>query len=348
MGLKHTLLAAATHDRMVPLWRPIAGDLVVVLMLHRFTDPALGAVGHSIPELRSNLEFLRRHQFQIGSLGDLVDTGGAPPSNKSPTIIFTVDDGYADFASVAAPVFAEFDCPATVFLVSGAVDGTTWFWWDRVTFAVNTTRKSAVELEVGGKPVRAQWDSRDSRWRAAVAVTEALKGVPNDEKEGALHMLAEQLDVEVPSTPPPSFAAMTWNDVRRCAAAGATFGPHTVTHPMLTQVSDDASKHEIVASWQRLRSQCDSTVPVFCYPNGAFTQRDVDILRATDLAAAVTTHTQYAAPGAFRAHDADTRFRLPRFAYEGTPARFAQIVTGLERVKLALRHGRAGWAPVGR
>jgi peptidoglycan/xylan/chitin deacetylase (PgdA/CDA1 family) len=256
--------------------------------------------------------------------------------------VFTVDDGYADFARVIVPVFAEFDCPVTVFLVTGAVDGTCWFWWDRVEFAVESTKCKGIGLDLPGRTVN--WPCETPRERAATValITESLKVMPNEQKELSLTMLAERLEVEIPAKPTPRYSAMSWRDVRRCATMGVTFGPHTVTHPILPTVTDTDAKWEVLESWRRLRAECDAVVPVFAYPSGVFSVREVSILAGSDLTAAFTTKPRYASRAALHAPDPRTRFTVPRFAYAGDRAAFVQVVVGAERLKLIARSWHDG------
>lgn len=333
----------------IPYWRPLVSDVAIVFMLHRFADTELGVDGTTSADLRANLAFLRRHRFRLASFTDVLDDDrdiADPHRMASPPVIFTVDDGYADFARVAAPLFAEFDCPVTVFLTTGPVDYQSWFWWDRVEHALMLTQSHSVELELDGKKLTHEWTDAARQRAVCDDIIERLKRVRNEEKEVALKVLAERLDVDMPSKPPARYAAMTWSDVRRCGALGVTFGPHTVTHPMLPQVGDEESEFEVLESWRRLRAECDATIPVFSYPNGAYTTREVRILSRTNLTAAVTTKQRYAAPHWLDLRK-ESRFDVPRFNYSGDRKEFISIVTGLDRLKTALREGPPGWRVAG-
>lgn len=347
-GAKRTVLAMLTHFASVPYWRPLVNNVVTLFMLHRFADAHRGVDGVSADDLRNSLAFLRRERFQLVGLGDLLAGATTKLLPNRPSVVFTVDDGYVDFASAAAPIFAEFDCPVTVFLTTGPVDDRTWFWWDRVEFMLDATEHSHLQFDLGSGPASWQWSSAPERRRAAVDITNRLKTVSNDEKHAALASLASQLDVEVPATPPPRYAAMSWDDVRQCAASGVTFAPHTVTHPILTQVGADQAEWEIGESWRRLSHECDATVPVFSYPNGVFSEREVDLAARCGLAGAVTTKPYYASPNVLRDSSSPARFRVPRFEYPpGDRTEFVSVVTGLDRVNAFLREGRVGWRCVG-
>jgi peptidoglycan/xylan/chitin deacetylase (PgdA/CDA1 family) len=343
--VKRAALSLITRTVAVPYWHLLVRDVAIVFMLHRFADSERGVEGITREELRASLAFLRRHRFRLGSFNDLLSE---PYANSGrPIVLFTVDDGHEEFATVAAPVFAEYDCPVTVFLTTGPIDGAMWFWWDKVDFVVKTTSRREVRLDIDGKSTMWHWRLPRERRLAASEIVEQLKLIPEDAKRDLLATLAERLEVTLPSTPPPAYTAMSWTDVRRCAARGATFGPHTVTHPILSQISEPQAEWEILESWRRLRAECDATVPIFCYPNGLYSSREVNILRRSDLVAAVTTKPQYTSRSVSLANASSGRFHLPRFNYPADHAEFVAIATGLDRVNSFMRQGRDGWSAVG-
>ena len=61
---------------------------------------------------------------------------------------------------------------------------------------------------------------------------------------------------------------MTWQQVREMAAAGMEFGSHTVTHPVLPQVSDEDLAWELVWSRRTLEQHLQRGCKAFCYPMG--------------------------------------------------------------------------------
>jgi peptidoglycan/xylan/chitin deacetylase (PgdA/CDA1 family) len=64
------------------------------------------------------------------SLETLVSSLGrnAPPSRG---VVLTLDDGYLDSLTVAAPALRRFDVPATIFVSTGWMG--LVFWWDKLT-----------------------------------------------------------------------------------------------------------------------------------------------------------------------------------------------------------------------
>jgi peptidoglycan/xylan/chitin deacetylase (PgdA/CDA1 family) len=316
-------------------------------MLHRFVDRELGSEGLEPRVLRAQLEYLRKNKFDLVPVSALT-CDATPRRTSRPAVAFTVDDGYTDFASVAAPVFAEFDCPVTVFVVTGTMDDNAWLWWDRVAYAFAATRRSSLRVEIAGQPTTYQWT--EARTRAAVEAefTERLKTVPDSIKLEILSRLDVLLDVEIPVVPPRLYSTMSWDELRRFPATGlVSFGPHTVTHPILPQATDAESSREILGSWARLRDECPAATPVFCYPNGAYSAREVTMFLESELVGALTSEFRYASRCAFSASDKRRRFAVPRVASHDEHRHFVQIVNGIERAKLGIRRGGTGWTTAG-
>ena len=117
------------------------------------------------------------------------------------------------------------------------------------------------------------------------------------------------------------------------------FGAHTVSHPILARTDDASARFEIEESWRRLRAETDAAVSVFCYPNGCpgdMTSREAALLRGVGIDAAVTSTAGYASKARWRAAP-DAPYFVPRFSYGGFLSEVAQIVSGVERMKMAIR-----------
>lgn len=308
-------------------------------MLHRFADRERGNSGHDPEVLRADLAYLRREKYELVSLYELARRLHDRDSRLGKTVAFTVDDGYADFASVGVGVFAEFDCPVTVFVVTGVVEQGGWYWWDRLGEAIALTRLRKLEVSVGSSAFSAGLATPELARKAANDLTETLKRVPDAERRRVLEEVERLLGVELPTQALPAFAPMTWDEIRACARQGVSFGSHTMTHPIMSQLDDASARREIEGSWVQLRAETSAAVPIFCYPNGGvgdISVREPANLRALGFDAAVTATTGYASVALWHS-SADTPFLLPRFGYNGNPALFKQIVTGMLRARLALR-----------
>lgn len=308
---KAAIRALLASSRLLRVWRGLPGTHLSIFTLHRFAVPDLGIEGHDPGEIAATLAALRREQIPLLPLGSVVDAlrDGTPLPPRA--AVFTVDDGYFDFAEVGAPIFAQFDCPVTVFLITGFLDGSCWLWWDKVRWLfLHGTPSPAVPLlereALPPTPARLGALAGDISHRLTRTATSELMAL--------ISFLAERAGVTIPEAPPPEFRPMTWNAARRLAGQGVTFGPHTVTHPVLDRTSEDHARREITESWRRISEVLEAPLPVFSYPNGGFGAREAALVRAAGLEAAVATTPRYlTVDGSPR--EEDWLFRLPRFPY---------------------------------
>lgn len=337
--MKQSLLRLMANPAFDLALSPARGGIGTIWMLHRFERTGTDDEMISVPALRANLQYLRKRGYRLISLMSLVETlrEGKTPHRKS--IVFTVDDGYADFKEIGLPVFEEFDCPVTLFVTTGAIDRKLWFWWDQVEYIVLHSHLTAMDFQIGAEVRRFRWFTPAEAVAVAVAVGEWLKEVPNDDRIAAIDRLAMQLDVEIPVDAPDAYAIMTWGDVSSLAASGLVdVAPHTVTHPILSRVPHERMVWEIRESYRRLCEQYPATVPLFCYPNGRKRDYPPEVfaeLRSAGMLAAVNTYVEYAR----RFSAPEDVFQISRINMPNDVPHVAQIVTGFERMKWALRGG---------
>jgi peptidoglycan/xylan/chitin deacetylase (PgdA/CDA1 family) len=132
------------------------------------------------------------------------------------------------------------------------------------------------------------------------------------------------------------YAPLSWDDIRFLGERGVMFGPHSVSHPILSRASAAQADEEIGVSWKRLRSETEAVVPVFCYPNGQrddFGEREMKAVARHGLVAAVATHPGFVTADGFRL----APYALPRFAYPEEKNRLVQLLCGLERAIALVR-----------
>jgi peptidoglycan/xylan/chitin deacetylase (PgdA/CDA1 family) len=87
---------------------------------------------------------------------------------------------------------------------------------------------------------------------------------------------------------------MRWREAKELHDAGFELGSHTVTHPMLTQVSAAFAAEEIYNSKREIESRLDHAVRYFAYPHGRFDQRIRDLVKRAGYEAACSTLSGFA------------------------------------------------------
>lgn len=348
--LRSALLNVFTLPRMARSLSFLMRGRAAIFMLHRFRDPERRIDGDDPEALRRALAFLRRERFQLLSLEEVFRglAGEGPPLERA--VAFTLDDGTIDQATTAAPIFAEFDCPATIFLTTGYLDGTLWLWWDQIEHVFESTDRWELRPTLGGEELSYRWEHAADRARAIEDFTERCKRVPDAEKLQAIARLAAEAGVELPAAAPPRYAPMTWDDARAWEARGISFGAHTVSHPILTRTDDAQSEREIRGSWERLGQELRRPVPIFCPPNGLlgdYGPREFATMRRLGLRGAVLASPPAYADAAAFARSDDARFLVPRMDFTGDLAYLARTVSGARRIREFLPRRRPAAAVIG-
>jgi peptidoglycan/xylan/chitin deacetylase (PgdA/CDA1 family) len=72
--------------------------------------------------LEKRLSYLRRHGYELVGLEELFRRLAGEGAPLRRVVAFTIDDGYLEHATIAASLFARYDCPVTTFVATGFVD----------------------------------------------------------------------------------------------------------------------------------------------------------------------------------------------------------------------------------
>jgi peptidoglycan/xylan/chitin deacetylase (PgdA/CDA1 family) len=337
--MKRQLLGALTSGPIPRLFRPLMRDRAIVLILHRFRDDEGGHHGHDPEAMRRVLAYLRSEHYELISLRELFDRlrEGRPVGG---CVSFTIDDGHVDQVAVAGPIFAEFDCPVTLFLAVGFIDRQLWFWWDQLEYVFDATERPALHVELDGSTVRYEVSDRASRGRAHADFVGRCKAAPDDVRRQYIDALVEQAEIDIPQAPPDRYAPASWELIKSWEGRGMSFAPHSVTHPILARTDGARSRNEIVESWRRLQEMVAEPLPIFSYPNGLagdFGEREYRFVEEAGLEGAVTGIPRFVTRDAFSAPDG--HYQVARFGYPDDFTDLVQYVSGIERFKEVVRGG---------
>ncbi|HEV2665352.1 MAG TPA: polysaccharide deacetylase family protein, partial [Blastocatellia bacterium] len=212
-------------------------------------------------------------------------TRGVPPRLAA----ITIDDGYRDVYEIAFPILRKHRAPATVFVVTKFVEGTTWLWTDKPRYLTAAAAEQAVEIGIGRRNLRLELKGAASRAAAAGLINAALKPLAEEARDALIGRLAFDLGVRLPERPPAEYGAINWGQAREMADAGVEIGSHTLTHPILTGLNDDRLREEVGQSRDRIQSALGRNVETFCYPNGDYDPRAQREVARAGYQCAVTT-----------------------------------------------------------
>lgn len=115
------------------------------------------------------------------------------------------------------------------------------------------------------------------------AIVERCKEMAVDEIEALIDRLGRVLGVDLPS----ERVLLDWTEVREMAGQGVSFGSHSCSHRILTNIPLSEVGCELIESRKAMLQQGVTPSAVFCYPNGNFNPDIQELVRESGYRAAV-------------------------------------------------------------
>jgi peptidoglycan/xylan/chitin deacetylase (PgdA/CDA1 family) len=278
--------------RRAPQWlrnKLMPGGLI--LMYHRVDELSSDPFSLAVTPQRfaEHMEALRKYSrpTSLRQLTKILQQGKRPRR----AVVVTFDDGYTDNLYNAKPVLERYDIPATVFVTTGHIGDRREFMWDELERLLLQpgTLPEALLFKVNGESF--QWELGQAasyseadyqlhrRWTTEErddpgprqtlyrSLHRLLKPLPEVEQQKSLNQLLAWAGAAADGRP--THRTMTSDEVRRLAEGGLVeVGSHTVTHPVLSQLSSASQRHEIQASKAHLEEILGEPVRSFAYPFG--------------------------------------------------------------------------------
>jgi peptidoglycan/xylan/chitin deacetylase (PgdA/CDA1 family) len=290
------------------------GGRLTVLIYHRVRPQSDDLFPFIVDAARFEMQMrLLRERFTPLPLFEAIERLQADALPRR-AVCVTFDDGYADNVEVALPILLRYGVPATFFISTGFLDGGS-MWNDVVIETLRALPGPKVDLSSIGLGLRPHASIQERR--ATVEETlRSIKYLPVNERADAVRRVRQLCEHDVAH----SAIMMTRGQVRELHRAGMGIGGHTVSHPILTRLDDEAARAEIHNGRRELESIIGAPVESFAYPNGKpgqdYQWREVEIVRALGFRCAFST-----AWGAVSAQS--DLLQLPRFTpWDFDPARF--------------------------
>lgn len=264
----------------------------------------------SVAEFDWQMALLRRYFFPLSLHQALqhLDQGTLPAN----AVCVTFDDGYADNATQALPILQKWQIPATVFVATGFLNG-GMMWNDQVieTLRQQSGRLELAELGLAELPC----DTPQARQQSALTILNHIKHWPKAERDQAVAQLVTHA-----AKPLPADLMLTDQMLVAMACQGVEIGGHTVSHPILTRLSDVQAWQEIGQGKTQLETILRQPVRFFAYPNGRpgqdYQPCHSAMVKQAGFSAALSTTWGVSAKNS-------DRYQLPRFTpWDRTPGKF--------------------------
>jgi peptidoglycan/xylan/chitin deacetylase (PgdA/CDA1 family) len=235
----------------------------------RWIDPRYHMKPH-VFERQMRFLSARRNPVSLSRLVQALEEGRDLPPR---TVVVTLDDGYLDHLTVAAPILRKYRIPATFFVPTGYVARAENQWVDRLFSAFRTRTRNDF-----------QWDGRrfdlsraDQEREAFRAMEAVLLTATYPERLAHLQSVDDQLRPEEGSPR----LTLDWIDVRNLQKLSPDFeiGGHSRDHIDLSTKDGEAARREISDCADDLRRELGAGSRHFSYPYERWTPAVQDQVR---------------------------------------------------------------------
>jgi|GEM_PF-1059292 len=231
----------------------------VILMYHRISeDSRIPGIAPAIFE--EQLQYLIKH-FHVMNMREYLQQTTILPN----TVVITFDDGHEDFYSIAWPLLKKYKLSASLFIVTEFVEGSCWLWPDLIKYILINAQDGEIQLPQTGL-INLNKKNLLVNWQKLANVGLSLNSQARAE---FINLLADATQLQDRLTLPQSpFASVTWEQLSAMVSEGLDVGSHTVSHPILSQLSLDELNYELQESKTRIEQKLPISVQGICYPNG--------------------------------------------------------------------------------
>lgn len=201
---------------------------------------------------------------------------------------FTIDDGYRDNLEFALPVFRRFDCPFTVFVTTGMMDGDTELWWLALEQVI--AENARIEVSFAGHDHALDTVTADQKHKAYEALYWPIRALEQTQQRNLIRDLCSRYNLDLSALC--RREAMTWDELRTLGSDPlVTIGAHTVNHYALAALNGADARYELEESRKIIARQTGQSPEFCCYPYGdaaSAATRDFEIAGELGFRAGVT------------------------------------------------------------
>jgi peptidoglycan/xylan/chitin deacetylase (PgdA/CDA1 family) len=248
---------------------------LVILMYHKINNQE-DPLGLTItPDFfREQIKYLVE-QYTVISLEEAVSRLKSDTINQN-YVAITFDDGYRDNYTFAYPTLQRYKVPVTIFVTHDAIESGTIGWYRFDAAILRTDRKyiNLSDFDLGHYSLA----TYDEKAHAIIELHRYLKKVSNEYSQTVISQVLRKLG----NPGADDRIMLSWAEIREMLGSGLiAIGSHTLTHPILTQVSCDIALTEICESKRLLEEKIGRPVKYFAYPNGSRSDFNEKIIAMT-------------------------------------------------------------------
>jgi peptidoglycan/xylan/chitin deacetylase (PgdA/CDA1 family) len=269
--LKNVVYPALHHGGWLKRYAPREGCAVVnyhgVLPPDYPRDPFLDGILISPEVFQRQLRFLKTnyHPIRPEDFRAWIEKGGTLPPRS---VLVTCDDGLVNTLTDMLPILQN-EGIACLFFVTGAscCEDPGMLWYEELYQLLRSgqARDADVQLIAETSEETRLTGSLQARWWETVL---SLSRLNASSRADRIRDLRDRCRVGESVSSERRWRLLNVDELRQLAQAGMTIGAHTMSHPVLSQCSEDEARREMKESKAAIERVLEQPVWAFAYPFG--------------------------------------------------------------------------------
>lgn len=251
-------------------WKNVLFDpspKLLVLVFHRVVPKI---TSDPLNMMLSEKKFIRQldalaRKYPIISLSDAAHQAESGKVKAKCQVALTFDDGYRDNYEVVFPVLRKKGVPATFFIATDYMDGSTPLW---DFFLISMLFHNKVnDIYIGDSVVRKK--VVESRMSFIFRVFDQIKSLEPEKRRQIIDLLRIRVASGGSISTCVADRCLTWDDARKMSLAGMEFGSHGLSHTSLARVTSQIAEKEITTSKDIIERNIQKRCDHFAFPFGS-------------------------------------------------------------------------------
>lgn len=266
-------------------WMKSRNNSLTVLTYHKITEtPDLhDPLKISVLNFENQICYLKKYYTILSGdqLADILLNNKVYPENAC---LITFDDGWLDNYTHALPILRKHGVPAVIFISTDYIGTKNSYWHERLSNTLMKIERGSIQ----------SINSDNMLPRLINNLISMLPDIQHEKRIYHINQIIEQFKLYSPEniefytqrienvigvaggndTP----TVLSWEQVQEMAADQITFGSHTKSHKILTNISIDDVVNELAGSKKIIERKTGKPAYFIAYPNGNYNE---GIIRAS-------------------------------------------------------------------
>jgi peptidoglycan/xylan/chitin deacetylase (PgdA/CDA1 family) len=244
----------------------------------------------TVAQFEEQLKELRKHWTPVSltQIHNAIDKK-IPLPNRAVHISF--DDGYRNNLTLAAPLLARYEIPATIFITTNLIATHGQLIW-ALEIHERLVGLSDSKIEIGGTIYSLHPPETPQRTEESLGLLPQIKRLPIEERENLLHFLRNRTELDfTPFWKRELYDFLDWDELRLLRKQGIEIGAHTLSHPVLSSLNQIELERELRESKKCLERELGAECDVLAYPFGSeydFSEQVIEAARRVGFRLAFT------------------------------------------------------------